>query len=1192
MDNSHKLITNLNEEYNKLKKEYNDIEKYVIDLEEENKGYKSLIDEVTKSHDIHKTLLLKNENFRDKVIKKKKKIQNLKNLLVKKDSDIKLLAKELSDKNSIIEDFQLKIDELDKLLETKDVLLNTSEVTNTELKTKVRLLEKEKQDLIKKLNDELLNKRLDFEEIIKQSIEALKIFYANFENTVLSNEKQNTYFSIYDGNKIDNMNNNNFYFNLENHEQRVFNSNNNINHQKGINSGSNAKIMKNGFNTVTYNDEEYELKSISSKVDRINRSLSPIGKRENYNSNNNNLSKSNTKNNSKEKMYMSKLNKRSKSFTENPSLNLGKISFLQNDIFNFKEYFEKLSDELSLLKNNNSYNNNNSSLGYTLNHNNNNANKSLIDKDKNPKELNYPLKIVIEQALEYPINSKISEKNIIRGNLQAFNFYFNFLKSELFSSLLRERNIAHLIKQKLTPILQEYGDDNVQNNLNNSMKNLRKNLLDKVVQNMNNLKNRIEKEALEKNNLIQELKNLQLDKQRLSNQLDEVESNLLGLNSLYNQNVDKLFNKIHQFRDLKENADKELLIITNDFAELNSKHQSLIESFNELKQNYSNAIGENEELNKELIDLKQRMQKKQEQGNFSSNYILTTEENFSFKGNGNSRIEYYSNNLAEPYYGNKGYVNSSEEALINNYTLPQQKEMQLMKENFSLKQEIKKLAIEKDNLKYHLSKLDQTLDSKLDRNINSNLNFLKTFEANSLYIRRASEVYYLAGYFNANRLNTNNTFEYSTYSNNNMNNMNMFTSLDYNNYLLREDEYNKKIYSLELDNTKLNNQITALLEKNQALELKLTKLLAKLGRFSTRGLSIHNNIRFNLDRSEEHVFKKNLLEKNEEINFKYNIPTINYNNQVSSGNRGNLDEADSGVCATCKAQYQEIKALRSVIKTNTFKELKAFYISLCVDLNKISNKIENIIENFAKTTACFETEPDITQSHSHNSNTNNLNRTVKFTQVKEILLTLSKMIGVCGHTIKKYQKDINIYTGSLERIFEFIYRIVFSTLIYNEKLRTKIRDSKSLNSNNTNNNNNNTTSKIFDDENNNSNNNNIIKKCLANANTISDFIGKFEHYYNTFNKIHLSIYESENFFKKNNSLDDLKALYSNKTLNEIVEVYGNVAYGQIREDSNFTGRGNNNNNNINNGEAESNNYTNSNYNFHYKANQENFEEGK
>lgn len=1207
IQNSNKIITSLKEEYDILTKEYNDVETYVIDLEEENKSYKTLLDEITRSHDIHKSLILKNENFKNKHLEKNKIIEDLKNAISKKDLDFKKFTNELNDKNKIIEDFQQKFDEFEKLLETKELLLNTAEISNNELKSRLRAIEKENKELIKKLNDEIFNKKLDFEEIVKQSIEALKIFYSKLESNVENNINGDMYINIYDYSKNinqtqtnqleSNSNNNNFYFfNLDN---------SNKTNNKEIKNSSNWKSLKNAYNTVAFENNDFDIKSSIKKGERINRSLSPIGKKDILNQ------KVTMSNFSREKIGKAKTRKRSKStIMEKFTKNVQNINFLNNDIFNFKEFFELLSNKLVNIDNNEKESNKNlnqksnviNEINFSSSNVKNNFGRS-VDKnniyttqkvnfnntfDKNHEitenSSNCPLKIIIDQALLNPINYKIFQKNILRGNLQAFNFYYNFLKSELFSSLLRESFVANLIKDKLNPILKEYAEDenNISplKNLKEYLNKMQKNLKESIAKTISDLRNRLNNELQKKTNLMHEIKNMHTENQKLNSQLEEVESNLKNLNDVYKKYFDKFLEKLQVCKKDKESLQGEIQILNEEINEAKIKHEKLLESFNDIKNRYSNAIGENEEISKELVDIKKRYQQKLENNsinnnniynNFSQGVYITTEENFSFKGNikneNNFNEDIFVNENSNPDYNLNNFLNSNEinnntKNNYNNNQLNSVKELQLMKENLCLKNEIKKLNIEKDNLKYHVSCLEKGLDKKNNNLIISNQG-KKPFDDNSLLIRRASEVYYLpmisSNTFFQNRINTN-TFEYT---NNNSNNL-LFSSLDYNNILIREDENNKRINALEIENTKLNNQITQLLEKNQALEYKNNKLLQKTIRFSERNLSIHNNIRFYLERSQEYAFKKHLLEKNEEVSLKYNIPTINYNGPTNESEENINDQTNKrtekndsninlnlnynynnaktteeiNICVLCKAQYQEVKSFRKVIKTSTYKELKAFYLNLNNDINKIATKLDNILENFNKTTACFESEFDISNANSNNficpsnnptynnnnsSNFTSLNRTIKVSQVKEILNTFSKMISVLGNTMKKYQNQLTINSYNLEKIFEFVYRIVFSTLIYNEKVRSKMNESKSLKSNNSI-----KCKSSFAEE----NSCGAVKKNLG---------IKFEEYVNNFKRI-LSVFfcDNQNFDRDSNEKGSqeifiFKSLYNNKPTEDLIE---------------------------------------------------------
>jgi hypothetical protein len=105
-------------------------------------------------------------------------------------------------------------------------------------------------------------------------------------------------------------------------------------------------------------------------------------------------------------------------------------------------------------------------------------------------------------------------------------------------------------------------------------------------------------------------------------------------------------------------------------------------------------------------------------------------------------------------------------------------------------------------------------------------------------------------------------------------------------------------------------------------------------------------------------------------------------------------------------------------------------------------------------------------------------------------------------------------------------------LVYNEKVREKIRESKSLNSNNTS-----IKSKFaaLDDNSGIS----AVKK---------NYFGKFEEYVNNFYKIKASLFFDGDLNQNaNEEVLDLNAVYGNKSLDDVIEIFKQIAYRIIEE---------------------------------------------
>ena len=195
IEESHKIINKLKDEYSKIIKDYQNLEKINNELNNENEINKKIIENSKKNNELLNKLSEKNEELIEETNKLKKdnalmksKLLSNNNMTLKKDQDIKekdILIKDLKERgenwttllkerDQIISEQSLKIKELSEIIDRKEeqlkVMVNFSKEINKENKSNIQ-------------------------ELTKQAVKTIKVFYNTMNNT--------TYKDFDSGNRIE-----------------------------------------------------------------------------------------------------------------------------------------------------------------------------------------------------------------------------------------------------------------------------------------------------------------------------------------------------------------------------------------------------------------------------------------------------------------------------------------------------------------------------------------------------------------------------------------------------------------------------------------------------------------------------------------------------------------------------------------------------------------------------------------------------------------------------------------------------------------------------------------------------------------------------------------------------------------------------------------------------------------------------
>jgi hypothetical protein len=241
--------------------------------------------------------------------------------------------------------------------------------------------------------------------------------------------------------------------------------------------------------------------------------------------------------------------------------------------------------------------------------------------------------------------------------------------------------------------------------------------------------------------------------------------------------------------------------------------------------------------------------------------------------------------------------------------------------------------------------------------------------------------------------------------------------------------------SLKDEIARLKGEMASLIKTNTMIEMKLRGKKEEFenfgivsSSFNVQPIKIEQNIDMKASAPELGLENLNLPNANEEMNVKPNTkPNIKElknnlsvkNEEIQKMQNSQMDEIKSvksgkseSNCPNCLQTFEKINEFKNNLKSNTFKDVKQFYITYGMDIEKITNKIEEVVTKFTNTDNQFANE--------------NQDKKIKVSQVREILSQVQKLISLLSVFIGKYNKDVYYYTTNLKKIFDFVSKLVYS----------------------------------------------------------------------------------------------------------------------------------------------------------------------
>ena len=183
IEESHKIITKLKDEYSKIIKEYQNLERINGELSKENEINKKAVENARKTSDLINKLKETNDELTDEANRLRKdnalmksKIISNNNINSKKEQDIK-------DKELIINDLKERSDSWVNLVKEREQLINEQSLKIKELSD---IIDRKDEQLKLMVNfSKEINKgnKSNVQELTKQAVQTIKVFYNSLNNS-------------------------------------------------------------------------------------------------------------------------------------------------------------------------------------------------------------------------------------------------------------------------------------------------------------------------------------------------------------------------------------------------------------------------------------------------------------------------------------------------------------------------------------------------------------------------------------------------------------------------------------------------------------------------------------------------------------------------------------------------------------------------------------------------------------------------------------------------------------------------------------------------------------------------------------------------------------------------------------------------------------------------------------------------
>ena len=187
IEESHKIINKLKDEYSKIIKDYQNLEKFNNELSKENDINKNIVENSKKANELMNKLKEKNDDLLDEVNRLKKdnalmktKLISNNNITTKKDQDIK-------EKELIINDLKQKGENWSSSIKEREQIINEQSIKIKELSDIISRKDEQLKVMVnfsKEINKE---NKTNVQELTKQAVKTIKVFYNTLNNAGYNN---------------------------------------------------------------------------------------------------------------------------------------------------------------------------------------------------------------------------------------------------------------------------------------------------------------------------------------------------------------------------------------------------------------------------------------------------------------------------------------------------------------------------------------------------------------------------------------------------------------------------------------------------------------------------------------------------------------------------------------------------------------------------------------------------------------------------------------------------------------------------------------------------------------------------------------------------------------------------------------------------------------------------------------------
>ena len=183
IEESHKIITKLKDEYSKIIKEYQNLERINGELSKKNEINKKAVENARKTSDLINKLKEKNDELTDEANRLRKDNALMKSKIISNNNINSKNEQDIKDKELIINDLKERSDSWVNLVKEREQLINEQSLKIKELSD---IIDRKDEQLKLMVNfSKEINKgnKSNVQELTKQAVQTIKVFYNSLNNS-------------------------------------------------------------------------------------------------------------------------------------------------------------------------------------------------------------------------------------------------------------------------------------------------------------------------------------------------------------------------------------------------------------------------------------------------------------------------------------------------------------------------------------------------------------------------------------------------------------------------------------------------------------------------------------------------------------------------------------------------------------------------------------------------------------------------------------------------------------------------------------------------------------------------------------------------------------------------------------------------------------------------------------------------